>query len=142
MTVDRRRRRMLNGVQDDHALSRVLRPGGECRLLTFDGWRVIEDVADGDDVHLPAEAFVRSVDADRASIASGAGVNIDAVVGHLLGGVLEPGQWDKEPTGAVIEDDVLKAFERVGVEQEPLAAGENGGIEIDAADIGDAMRFG
>src|SRR5262245_59955569 len=100
-----------------------------------------EDVADGDEVQLPAEAFVRGVDADGAAVAGRAGVNIDAMDGANLGGVLEFGQRHKELRGAVIESDVLEAFERIGVEEEPLAAWQDGWIEINAAHIGDPLRL-
>ena len=111
------------------------------KILGSRGWRVVEDVADGDDVHLPSQAFVRGVDADGPAVAAGAGVNIDAIIGVHLGGVLQLGQRHEEPAGAVKEDDVLVAFDRVGVEEEPLAAGQDGRIEIDAAHVRHAVRL-
>lgn len=87
---------------------------------------MIEDVTDRDEVHLPAEAFVGGVDADGAAVAGGAGVEVDAVGGADRGSVLQPGKGDEEAGGAVVEGDVLVAFQGVGVEQEPLATGQHG----------------
>src|SRR5262245_56150279 len=102
-------------------------------------WGIVEDVADGEGVHRATEGFVGGVDADGAAVAGGAGVDVDAIVGANLGRVFEFGERYEEFRGAVIEDDVLVALERIGVEEEPLAAGDNSGIEIDAADFGDTM---
>src|SRR5689334_14651298 len=46
--------------------------------------RMVEDVADGDEVQLAAKVFVGGVDADGAAVAGGAGVDIDAVDGANL----------------------------------------------------------
>ena len=102
---------------------------------------MVENGADGDDVHLPTQAFMRGVDAHGPPIAAGPGMKIDAIIGTHLGGVLQLGQRHEEPAGAVKKDEVLVAFERVCVEEEPLAAGQNGRIEIDGAYVRHSMRL-
>src|SRR5262249_9121540 len=109
------------------------RSWAQSRIPSFDARRMVEDVADGDDVHLPSQAFMRGVEAHGPPIAAGPGMKIDAIVGTHLGGVLQLGQRHEEPAGAVKQDEVLVAVEGVCVEEEPLAAGQDGRIEIDGA---------
>src|SRR5262245_12015192 len=100
---------------------------------------MVENVADGDYVHLPSQAFMRGVDAHGPPITAGPGMNINPIVGTHLGGVLQLGQRHEEPAGAVKKDEVLIAVEGVCVEEEPPAAGQNGRIEIDGAHVSHAM---
>src|SRR5436190_1913932 len=119
------------------------KPQGRCRLLAGRGQhrpgvllvnrvlpaglprRVVENMADREDVHLASLAFVAGVDAHHAAVATGAGVEVDAMDSSDLGRVLEARERDEEAGGAVVEQEVLVAFERIGVEEEPLAAGED-----------------
>ena len=43
----------------------------------FDARRMVENGDDGDDVHLPTQAFMRGVDAHGPPIAAGPGMKID-----------------------------------------------------------------
>ena len=49
---------------------------------------MVEDVTDGDTVHLPSKAFVGRVDADGPPITARSGVNIDAMNSADLSHVL------------------------------------------------------
>src|SRR5262245_19060048 len=100
-------------------------------LATYSRW-VVEDMADGDEIHLAAEILVGRVDADGAAIARGAGMDIVAVDGDELRIVLQFGNRHKNLAGAVINEDVLVALKRIGVEEEPLAAGQDVRVEIGA----------
>jgi hypothetical protein len=102
---------------------------------------MVANVADGDDAHLPSQAFMRGVDAYGPPIAVGSGMEIDAIIGTDLGSVLQPGQRHKKPAGAVKMDEVVVAFDRVCVEEELLAAGRSSRIEIDRAHVRHAMRL-
>src|SRR5262249_21179053 len=95
---------------------------------------------EGDDIDLPSESLMRGVNAHGSPIAAGPSMNIDAIVGTHLGGVFQLGERHKKPAGAVKKDEGLVTIQGGCVEEEPLAARQNGRMEMDGPDVRHAMR--
>ena len=70
---------------------------------------MIQDMADIDDVHLPAQILMCRVDAHDPTIPATPRMKIDAInlLGRHVG--LQPGEGNEEPRGPVEQEEMLYA---------------------------------
>ena len=89
--------------------------------------RVVQDITDVNQIHLPSQALVGGVDVDHPPVPAEPRVQIDPEfsleTGDVLGRRSQLGERDEQLCRPVIEEEILVAGDHVRVGDDPIAAG-------------------